>query len=337
MNFSLEILSIPAPDLHRINEDAWLALELPTPARVVIAAVIDGAGVRLTLPPLEAYLKEEHHGLTAAAFAATTVRVSLLSQFTADPTRSLRAALLVANETLRQAVTAAIGDFSPAHILSLAGEPPNGDPRRARLALPACVVTLLRFNYTTQHLDFAHAGDTGLLEIRRDGDVITHTTDQMGPYDRATLQLAARLQQERDLPHFVDTVRLANVQRFNIENGIHHNYVDEQGCAHPGQGCGVIDGLPELDAYIETGSLAVTPQKTHGFLLHSDGLGLLAPLNETTTQRADRIRQTAALLQEGGLRRLFDAVYQMAETDTYFDQYPRIKRHDDATGIYLRF
>ncbi|MFQ5577950.1 MAG: protein phosphatase 2C domain-containing protein [Anaerolineae bacterium] len=332
---SLHILSVPAPEAQRINEDAWLALEAAGPPGVIIAAVIDGAGARLTLPPLQAYLRQNHHGLTAAAFAASFVRDTLLSRLAADPAQPLKTALLAANAGLRRAVAAAVGNLSPARVLQLAGEPPGGDLRRARLALPAAVVTLARLNRTAQSLEFAHAGDTALLEIRRDGETIRHTADQMGRYDRATLQLAARLQHTHALPHFAGAVRLADVCRFNIENGLRHNYVDQQGRPRPGEGCGVINGLPELEAYIQTGTIPLDPRRTAAVCLHTDGLELPAPLPETPAQSQARLRQTGALLTEGGPGRLFEAVHSMLAADAHFDQYPRLKPQDDATGIYL--
>lgn len=333
--YHLDILSSPAPIPNRINEDAWLTLESREPPGYMIAAVIDGAGERLALPSLKAELEKNHNGLTSAAFAAGQVRRSLVSQFNAEPERSLRTALLRANETLREAVTEAIGGFSPEHVLAAAEMPADSEPRRMRLALPACVVTLVRLNYSQQLLEYAHGGDTSLLEIRRNGEVICHTTDQMGPYDQAVLSLAARLRDNLNLPHIVDAVRLPEVQMLNLENGLRHNYVDEQGRTQPGEGCGVIDGLPELVDYIETGSISIDPVETEGFCLMSDGLELMAPLAETSDQTEARLRQTGALLRSQGVRGLFRAVQQMAKSDPYFDQYPRMKAQDDATGIYL--
>jgi hypothetical protein len=333
---NIEILSIPAPIPNRNNEDAWLALETAEPPGLLIAAVIDGAGARLSLPPLKAMLEQDYHGLTPAAFAATCVRTSLLSQFATHPNQPLDTALLTANQALRSAVVDSLGDFSPGHILALAGLPPDSDPRHMRLALPACVVTLIRLDWANQRLEYAHAGDTSLLEIRRDGEVIRHTPDQMGPYDQGALRLAARLRQAKGLPHIVDAVRLPEVQETNIENGLRHNYVDNQGLTHPGEGCGVINGLPELADYLEFGMLSVDPGHTEGFCLLSDGLELLARLEETVAQMENRLRNTGTILRTRGLPGLYETVCEMAKSDTHFDQYPRMKAQDDATGIYLR-
>jgi len=332
-----EIFSASPPNSPRVNEDAWLVLENINPPGYFIAAVIDGAGARLKIPKLEAALQEHYHGITAAAFAAAQVRTSLIGQLNARPGMSLQSALLGANNALRDALIEIISDFSAKNLLALAdGLSEDDDPRRIRLALPACVVTLIRLDYTNRQLEYAHAGDTSLLEIRHDGQVIRHTTDQMGPYDEAVLHQAAHLRQVKDLPHIADAVVLPEVRRLNIENGLRHNYVDTQGHTSPGDGCGVLNGLPELADYIETGTLPVDPAHTAGFCLLSDGLELLAPLNETAQQQDDRLRQMGALLKRRGLSGLFDALQQMITADSHFDQYPRMKMQDDATGVYLQ-
>lgn len=334
---NIDILSIPSHFPNRVNEDAWLILDSAEAPGYVIAAVIDGAGTRLTIPVFREKLVQGYHSLSAAAFAAGQVRTSLISQFNNQPNLSLRTALLTANDALRKAISNIIGDFSPEHILALADSlSENEDPRRIRLALPACVVTLVRLDYTNRQLEYAHVGDTSLLEIRHDGQVIRHTTDQMGPYDEAVLHQAAQLRQEKDLPHIADAVALPEVRRLNIENGLRHNYADTQGHTHPGDGCGVLNGLPELADYIETGTLPVDPAQTAGFCLLSDGLELLAPLNETAQQQDDRLRQMGALIKSRGLSGLFDALQQMITADSHFDQYPRMKMQDDATGVYLQ-
>jgi hypothetical protein len=334
---NIEVLSVPAPLPNRINEDAWLALQTTEPPGYVIVAVIDGAGGRLTLPPLQARLDRERRGLSPAAFAATWVQNSLVAQFNSDPGRSLPEALLTANETLRAMIADTIGDFSAENILAMAGLPADSDPRRMRLALPACVVTLIRLDCTHQQLEFAHAGDTCLLEVRRSGEAISHATDQMGPYDENALKLAAQLQQARGIRHLAEAVWLFEVQQLNLENGLRHNYVDEQGRTWPGAGCGVINGLPELADYLEVGTIPVDPDQTAGFCLLSDGLQLLAPLSETSAEIATRWRQTGVIVRHRGLRGLYNTIHQMADADEHFDQYPRFKSLDDATGVYLQF
>ena len=336
LSFAIEALSNPAPIPNRINEDAWLVLETAVSPGFLIAAVIDGAGARLTLPALQAALAKYHNGLSPAAFAANLVRRSLSAQFNETPDLSLSAAVLNANALLRTAVSTYIGGFAPEQILAQANQPSDTDPRQMRLALPACVATVIRINLSEQSLEYVHAGDTSLLEIQKNGRVIQHTTDQMGQYDQVALQLANQIRQEKKLPHIVDAIRHPAVRQQNQLNGLRHNFVDTNGNTHAGNGCGVINGLPELSDYLEQGSIPISPTQTDGYCLLSDGLELLAPLNESAEQHTNRLQQTGTILMKQGVRGLLATVSRQAESDPQFDQYPRMKMQDDATGILLR-
>ena len=90
-------------------------------------------------------------------------------------------------------------------------------------------------------------------------------------------------------------------------------------------------------SYLEVGTIPVDPDQTAGFCLLSDGLQLLAPLAETPVEMAARWRRSGAILRNRGLRGLYETIDRMAATDEHFDQYPRFKFLDDATGIYLQF
>lgn len=333
---SLEALSRPAPVKGRVNEDAWLVLDSPAYPSLVTIAVIDGAGVRKPLPSLVSGIKKYYPSLTPSAYVAYLLKTSLLDQLRREPERPLSEALITANETLRRAIEQIIGSFDPIKILAELNEPLGGEPRNIRLVLPACVVTVARLDLTNCQLNFAHLGDTSLLELCHDGEAIQHTTDQMAPFDKAAFEAVADLQRRRGLPHFKDAVMLPEGRRFIIESGLQLNYVDTYGKTNRQQGCGVIDGLPEVADYIETGIVTIDPERTLGFVLLSDGLELLSSPGEKMAQRKQRLRRTARLIRRSGLCGLYDAMSKMAESDVHLDRYPRSKVQDDATGIYVR-
>jgi hypothetical protein len=293
--------------------------------------VIDGASARL----IPAALADALGRRSPAVLAAETARASLLQQLNQDCRLDLSQALLKANQALAEQVAALVGGFDEAHLLSLMGEPPGADPRRARLALPACVATAARLDLQANRLEFAHAGDTSLIEVLRSGETLRHTRDQMGPFDQAMLRQAAAARQAAGLEHLRQAIRLPQVREIDLENGLRHNYQDEQGRTHPGQGCGVLDGLPALADYLETGILEIDPQRTLGYCLLSDGLELLAPLDETPAQAAARLRRSGEILARDGLGGLYKAMRRMAAGDPDFDEYPRAKAQDDATGVWM--
>jgi hypothetical protein len=331
----LDVLSCRASIKNRVNEDAFLVLESIDRPRAMIVAVMDGVSMRVLLPPFLAYLEKNYPGLTPAAFATQYLRTNLISQFYKDPRRSLRDVLLNANSALRKTIGKTMGGFDPVKILAEANRPLGDDMRNVRMMLPACVITLARLDLVSRRLDYAHLGDTNLIEIFRNGEAIRHTADQMGPFDSMMLQTAANIQIENQLPHFQDAVMLPEVRELNLRNRLRHNYVNARGHTDRQEGTGVINGLPQAEDYIDTGSIAVDPSRTVGFLLLTDGLELFPILCEQREQSEQRIRQIARLVRESGLRGLYDAVRKMAQGDPLFDQYPRVKYMDDATGIYI--
>lgn len=331
----IDVLSLASPK-HPVNEDSWLLFEAPQDnSNLVIAAAIDGASTRYSIAILESYLTDKH-GITSAAFAATIVRNSLLSHLTVAPEKDLKETLLTANEALREELAHIIGGFSREILAPLRPEVTKDDPRRIRLLLPACVVTLIRINVREQLLDYAHVGDTSLIEVHRDGTVVSHTPDQMRKFDEEMLRFAAELRQEQDLPHFKNAVKLPEVVLKDRENGLRHNYVTPSGDVDLSEGIGALNGLPELAAYIVADRIGFDPVRTFGFCLMTDGLRLPAPLAETAHEEQQRLDRMGALLLQGGPERLFEEMRDMIVADPYYDRYPRINNQDDATGIWIR-
>ena len=334
---SVEIITHPSLVKNRINEDAYLLWESPGYLDSVVSAVIDGAGMRLPFPALTNKLHRLWPTLSAASFAANTVKKSVLKQIQKEPERDLREVLLTANDDLYKEIEKVIGKFDIYDELSKVGSAWANDSRNIRLILPACAVTLTRLDLVNGNMDFAHLGDTSLLEIRHNGKVIRHTTDQMGEFDQTAFKLILDYQKRESLPSFRDAVMTDEGRQFVIKSGIHLNYVDEHGKTKINEGCGVINGLPEARDYIETGTIPVDPSKTLGFVLMSDGLELLPPLQEDVLQQESRINLVGSIVQNMGIRELYNRMSIMAENDPLFDTYPRTKLKDDATGIFLQF
>jgi hypothetical protein len=333
---SIEVLTRPSPVKGRINEDNWFVWESPGFLGSVVCAVIDGAGLRLPFQQLESKLQKLWPSLSPAAFAANIVKKSLLEQMQRDPEFPLQEVLITANKNLHQQIERTIGKFNIENVLFELGGKWANDPRNVRLILPACAVTLIRFDLVNGIVDFAHLGDTSLLEIRHNGKVIRHTNDQMGKFDQAAFEAISEYQKRENLPDFRVAVLSQEGRRFIIESGLHLNYVDDNGETNRNNGCGVINGLPEVKDYIETGTVKIDPSKTLGFVLMSDGLELLQSLQENKLQHDNRINLMGNIIRGAGLLGLYKAMDEMVEKDSSFNAYPRTKIKDDATGIYLQ-
>jgi hypothetical protein len=141
---------------------------------------------------------------------------------------------------------------------------------------------------------------------------------------------------------FHGLTRLPEVQRFNLDSALSHNFVDEFGLPQPSQGVGVIDGLPEFRYFIHTGQVDLDGAAL--VCVMTDGMEWPASAREVFTD--DPAEATALLHQRQALmghllRQLSLEEYirslRADETeDADHERYPRMKTHDDATGVLLR-
>ncbi len=339
---ALEVISHAPAD--RLNEDAWLALGAGPLGETIIAAAIDGATTRLTPPALQGYLDRQPQPLTPAAFAARLVRDSLTRQVGAGCPPDLRTLLLEANDDLGRAL---IGLFGALTLEALRLPPdalpwPAHDPRLVRLGLPAAVMTLIEVDPRGGLLRFAHVGDTALLIAYADGR-FTVPTRQRTALDGDLLRLVQRLRADAPDQSFREAAHHLEVERKNLLNALAHNYVDEHGLPQPTRGIGVLDGLPELRYFVQTGEVSL-----EGVLFvcaMTDGL-LWPPSAEEAfaddpARAAELRRQRFAFMAEQiagrGLRGYLTALRAAEAADPDHERYPRLKTHDDATGVLLRF
>jgi hypothetical protein len=340
---TLEIACQGAPG--RLNEDAWLAMQAGLSGERIVIAAIDGATTRLTPPALRHHLDAQPDKLTPAAYAARLTRDSLARQIGTNMPAELRTLLLKANAGLGRDLTRLFGALT----LDAMGFPEEvyaplaDDPRMVRLGLPASVVTLAEYDPDSRTLRYAHAGDTLLLVAYRDGRVSVPTHAEGSGTDHA-LKLAA-LQMRDYYPDlsFRELTQLPEVQHRNLTDALYHNYVDEHGLPQPSRGVGVIDGLPELRYFIRTGEIALDSAAL--VCVMTDGLEWPASAQESFTddpaEAAELCKQRRQFMGEQigahGLAGYLDRLREAEAGDPHHERYPRMKTHDDATGVLLRF
>ncbi len=338
----VEIVCDPAP--HRPNEDAWLALHVGSGDGTLYCAAIDGVTARLTPPKLQRYLKTLPGAPSSAAYAAQLVRDSLARHIAQGALSSPRALLVEANAELGRAVEALFGALTP-EALELPEESAamlRRDPRLVRAALPACVATLIAYDPTNHTLCYAHAGDTALMVVYRDGHVEFPTAATLG-LDRALQRTAQAARAAHPHLSYRELTQQPRVQHHNLRAALHHNYVDEHGLPQPTQGIGVLDGLSELRYFISTGKLSLT--QVAWVCVMSDGLLWPANAQEVFTEdearanalRAERWAFMAREITTVGLGGYLHSLREAEAADPDFERYPRMKLHDDATGVLLRF
>jgi serine/threonine protein phosphatase PrpC len=289
--------------------------------------VADGAEMQLKTSKTAALFGPDHD---AAAYAAQVMRDTRAGAEDAPP----REILLKANSTLASQWQTIYGDLSAESLAkaepALADEL-KPDPRRVRWALPVCVATVACVDLDANVLRFAHAGDTGLLLFMKDGSVSAPAMNQMRHHEENTLFFAQSLQLRQKAAHLADVLDDPRVKALN--NALYHNYVDENGDTDLNVGVGVVNGLPQLEHYIQTAELDIS--EVSGILLCSDGFLWPAPLDESDDDRAARLKQMRERIERDGLQAYYQALRAAEAADSGRDQFPRFKIHDDATAVYL--
>lgn len=321
------VLSASAPG--HLNEDCcYCALDDDQ----ALLLVVDGAGQRLPTTATAALYQPPE---TAARYAARLVRDTVAVEgHHNDPAETL----LLANDVLYDQVSGLYGDLH-AHDL-IAREPHlrdelEADERLVRLALPVCVATLAQIDFTSGQLTFAHGGDTALYIFYADGRVEQVTNAQTAEeHDNQALYVARTLQQEQGLPHLEDVLDHPDVQRANRKSGLYHNYVDAHGRVNAELGIAVINGLPELEFYLQRGQLDLAG--VAGVLLCTDGFIWPARWGESTTEREQRLLHMRERVEQDGLGAYLAALRDLETADSQRDLHPRFKIHDDVTAVYLR-
>jgi hypothetical protein len=312
-------------------------------------AVVDGAATRLPLTSDQADQDRAAMHLVVRALADVS---SVLEE--AEPARWLESAndrlrqelmtqepyahlwpLLVAKpEPLGLAARRLPNDLArgiKAAFRDALGEYEDLDTRFLRLCLPACVATAALLDLDTGRVTYGHVGDS-VLVMARLGMIKRETGDQMGPFDAAVLNAAAVLVAKGRAGSLVEAAADRTVQQLNLRNGLYHNAVAADGRPTPAEGCGVLNGLQEISAYVETGELWLQGGAT--MALMSDGMAL--PLSVDRTPDGDfaaAIDAWRLALVDCDARRLLLSLQDMLIMDTTAEVMPRLKQQDDATAV----
>lgn len=329
------INTIQSAKPDRASEDTFFT---STNGDYIVALVADGAPQRVhTTHKLRLLLDRYGEGTTPGRCAALITRDVTSQTLSAGLNVSLTDAVLAANAHLRAGLEDIYGSLTADAVYQ--HEPELhlllDDPRLLRLILPVCCVTVTRVDLQAGRLEYAHGGDTALFLFYRDGGVVRATRDQMVQHDGRAVQAAQAIQAETGAAHLADVVMDERVREINIANGIYHNYEDESGKADAAVGVGVINGLPMLAAYLETGS--VPAADLSGFLVCSDGFPLHSPANADTSAEVEHMQSMRKTIEAKGLAGYLADLRAAEYADAGLDAYPRLGQHDDATAVYVEF
>ena len=179
----------------------------------------------------------------------------------------------------------------------------------------ACAV-LARVN---EHwIDYAHAGDCMLIAYYKDETIRVVTHDQLEHIDQLTLD------------RWAEGVAAGIVRRDDLWAHTMPQIVKGRNLANAPGGYAVLNGDPELVNYAEYGRISRVGIKA--LLLVSDGL--YAP-KAANTPRIEGAVELAIRVREMGLKPYVDWLIELEESDSECVQFPRVKKSDDKTALYI--
>jgi serine/threonine protein phosphatase PrpC len=179
----------------------------------------------------------------------------------------------------------------------------------------ACAV-LARIN--EQWIDYAHAGDCMLIAYYQDGTIRVVTHDQLEHIDKLTLD------------RWADGVAAGIVHRDDLWAYTKPQIIRGRQLANASGGYAVLNGDPAFSNYAEYGRISIVGIKA--LLLVSDGL--YAP-KTADSPRTDGAVELALRVRDMGLKQYVNWLIDLEESDPQCMQFPRVKKSDDKTALYI--
>jgi serine/threonine protein phosphatase PrpC len=179
----------------------------------------------------------------------------------------------------------------------------------------ACAVLV---HITDYWIDYAQAGDCMLIAYYQDGTIRVVTHDQLEHIDQLTLD------------RWADGVAAGIVNRDDLWAYTKPQIIRGRQLANSTDGYAVLNGDPAFSSYAEYGRISKVGIKA--LLLISDGL--YAP-KAADSPRIDGAIELALRIRDMGMKQYVDWLIDLEESDTECVQFPRVKKSDDKTALYI--
>ncbi|WP_177182745.1 protein phosphatase 2C domain-containing protein [Paenibacillus sp. OV219] len=167
-------------------------------------------------------------------------------------------------------------------------------------------------------IEFAQTGDCMLAVYYTDGTIRIVTNDQLAHVDDRTKAVWAA------------GIEAGLTTRAELWEHSKAQIAEGRAFANADGGYSVINGDPAFADYAEFGRFSRT--NVQALLLFSDGLYIPKPLGESDKESAIGI---ASLVREMGLPRYIEWLTALEESDPDCTQFPRMKKSDDKTAIWI--
>ncbi|WP_123043026.1 protein phosphatase 2C domain-containing protein [Cohnella candidum] len=168
-------------------------------------------------------------------------------------------------------------------------------------------------------VEYAQTGDCMIVAIYRDDTVRVITRDQLAEIDRETYRLWA------------EGVSLGLKARGELWAYVKSQIVRGRQSANTLDGYGVLNGDPSAGCFLEFGRLNRNHLKS--LLLMTDGLYMPKRAGEPLFDAAE----TAGIIRQSDLCDYMKQVIEIEESDPECLVYPRVKKSDDKTAIWIDF
>lgn len=299
LTFRVNAISEKQPESgERKNEDAYVVYE---DDNVLVAAVLDGATSLSAITGVGNL--NEQGGLFAAQTGARGIEENATDAKSADEL------LIKANERI-------------ANELLARGEKAE---EKSALELSNSQAVVVRIDKRNKTASISLLGDAACLIKHKDGTVELALPLDITPEDNEALQLVLDASRK-------DGVSVAEI----VKSEKHRKRVNSilikgrERCNSADGGVGVLDGRSSAAAHIR--SIELPMADVSEIILLTDGLFLPS---EKIGDKPDW-EKTMEILDKEGIDGLYKKVLDIKNSDPSFNKYPRLKKHDDATGILIK-
>ncbi|MBM7565113.1 protein phosphatase 2C domain-containing protein [Paenibacillus sacheonensis] len=192
-----------------------------------------------------------------------------------------------------------------------------GVPADVPEALWSACAVLVRVG--SKWIDYAQLGDCMLAAYYDDGTIRIVTHDQLAHVDDRTKAV------------WLEGINAGLASSAELWTHVRPQIAAGRALANRPAGYGVLNGDPDCADYVEYGRIAAA--NVVSLLLFSDGLYMPKPPGESDKDSAADI---ASLVREAGLDRYLAQLTDLENTDPECTIYPRMKKSDDKTAIWIQ-
>ncbi|SFB19944.1 MULTISPECIES: hypothetical protein [unclassified Bacillus (in: firmicutes)] len=277
----------------------------------------------------DAYVLLEDEGIFSAIDGATglgglsgSIAAEILREAIAGGTGQLVERVIKGNDKLREEAVSAFNKEQSFEDI----------PKHMRSSCGLAAVKINQVSERVQLLDYVTAGDCILFVQYVDGRIRQVNIDHIDPLDGIAIKMLTSYWIERFGEENPNALKEEEV--FLIHKEFREKICEvlkiNRNKLNTVEGYGIIDGSKEAEWFLEKGTIPLINVKK--ILLLSDGMKIHSPRKNPLS---NEWLHTAEIAFAHGLEYLEKMVLDMENSDPACYDYPRLKKHDDKTGILV--